>query len=131
MVHHPMVYARLLGEKIQKHGVACWLVNTGWTGGPYGVGQRMKIDYTRAIIDALLSGQLSTASFVNDPVFGVMVPVSCPGVPDEALMPRSTWTDKAAYDDQARKLAAMFSANFEPFSGSVPSEVLAAGPRSI
>jgi phosphoenolpyruvate carboxykinase (ATP) len=131
MVHHPMVYARLLGEKIQSHGVNCWLVNTGWTGGPYGLGQRMKISYTRAMIDALLSGRLNTASFEKDPVFGVMVPVSCSGIPDEALKPRNTWTNKTAYDDQARKLAAMFSKNFEQYAGIVPLDIFNAGPQLI
>lgn len=129
MVHHPMVYARLLGEKIQKHQANCWLVNTGWTGGPYGTGQRMKIAYTRAMVDALLSGALEGVDCDPDPVFGVLVPRTCPGVPESALRPRDTWTNRAAYDEQAQKLAAMFSENFQQFAGAVPPEVLAAGPR--
>lgn len=129
MVHHPMVYARLLGEKIRKHQVLCWLVNTGWTGGPYGVGQRMKISYTRKMIDALLSGKLDGVECDPDPVFGVMVPNTCPGVPNEVLKPRQTWPDGAAYDEQAQKLAGMFISNFEQYQDAVPPEVLAAGPK--
>jgi phosphoenolpyruvate carboxykinase (ATP) len=128
MVHHPMVYAQLLGEKIRSHQSHCWLVNTGWTGGAYGVGQRMKIGYTRAMIDALLTGSLDNMPCEMDPVFGVMVPKSCPGVPVQVLNPRLTWADSAAYDDQAQKLAGMFTANFAQFTDAVPPEVLAAGP---
>jgi phosphoenolpyruvate carboxykinase (ATP) len=128
MVHHPMVYARLLGEKIEKHQSNCWLVNTGWTGGTYGEGSRMKISYTRAMVDALLNGDLEDVEYQADPVFGVLVPQTCPGVPSEVLNPRSTWADPAAYDEQAQKLAAMFKANFAQFADEVPPEVLAAGP---
>ncbi len=129
MVHHPMVYARLLGEKIRKHQAQCWMVNTGWTGGPYGIGQRMKISYTRAMIDALFSGALKDVPYEPDPVFGVMVPQSCPGVPADALKPRSTWLDLSAYDEQAHKLAKMFNDNFQQFSDAVPVEVLNTGPK--
>jgi len=129
MVHHPMVYARLLGEKIRKHQAQCWMVNTGWTGGPYGIGQRMKISYTRAMIDALLSGALKDVPYEPDPVFGVKVPQSCPGVPADALKPRSTWPDLCAYDEQAHKLAKMFNDNFQQFSDAVPVKVLNAGPK--
>ncbi|MEN4012407.1 MAG: phosphoenolpyruvate carboxykinase (ATP) [Bellilinea sp.] len=128
MVHHPMVYARLLGEKIRQHQSRCWLVNTGWTGGAYGAGQRMKIAYTRAMVDSLLSGGLDEVAYMPDPVFGVMLPQSCPGVPSEVLNPRRTWADAAAYDLQARKLAEMFVANFTQFADSVPAEVLNGGP---
>ncbi|MHC1739765.1 MAG: phosphoenolpyruvate carboxykinase (ATP) [Anaerolineaceae bacterium] len=128
MVHHPMVYAKLLGEKIRKHQSKCWLINTGWTGGPYGIGQRMKIAYTRAMIDALLSGALDDVAYDLDPVFGVSVPKTCPGVPIEALTPRATWTDPSAYDLQAQKLAKMFHVNFVQFASDVPEEVLHAGP---
>jgi phosphoenolpyruvate carboxykinase (ATP) len=131
MVHHPMVYARLLGERIRQHQSQCWLVNTGWTGGPYGVGQRMKIAYTRAMVDALLNGELMDVSYTKDPVFGVQVPQSCPGVPADVLNPRSTWADCEAYDQQAQKLAGMFMANFAQFADEVPPEVLAAGPVQI
>ena len=129
MVHYPMVYAGLLGERLQTYQAKCWLVNTGWSGGPYGVGSRMKISYTRAMIDALLTGALDEVEYENDPVFGGRVPCSCPGVPPEVLKPRNTWDDKSAYDIQASKLAAMFVRNFEQFASGVPPEVLQAGPK--
>ncbi len=129
MVHHPSVYAKLLGEKIEKHQVNCWLVNTGWTGGPFGEGSRMKIAYTRRMVDELLNGSLNSVEFEIDPVFGLQVPVSCPGIPQEVLNPRNTWKDPLAYDAQAKKLAVMFQENFKQFADGVPEEVLAAGPR--
>ena len=129
MVHHPMVYARLLGERIKEHDAKCWLINTGWTGGPYGIGSRMKISYTRAMIDALLTGALNDVAYDLDPVFGGMVPKSCPGVPSDVLKPRKTWQDPTAYDEQARKLAGMFIKNFEQFADGVLPEVLQAGPK--
>ena len=130
MALHPTVYAKLLGEKIEQHQVQCWLVNTGWTGGPYGVGHRMKIAYTRAMINAAVNGELEGVSFKPDPVFGVHVPTACCSVPEEVLNPRKTWADKAAYDDQARKLARMFTNNFHQFDGIVAPDVLAVGPRT-
>jgi phosphoenolpyruvate carboxykinase (ATP) len=129
MVHHPSVYAKLLGEKIEKHQVDCWMVNTGWTGGPYGAGERMKIAYTRKMVDELLSGSLNNVAYEVDPVFGMRIPQTCPGVPEEVLNPRNTWKDSAAYDQQAQKLASMFQENFKQFSDGVPPEVLAAGPK--
>jgi phosphoenolpyruvate carboxykinase (ATP) len=129
MVHHPMVYARLLGEKIRQHQSRCWLVNTGWTGGPYGVGQRIKIGYTRSMINALLGGQLDHVVYEYDAVFGFRFPKSCPGIPDSVMNPKNNWPDPLAYDLQARKLAEMFIRNFEIFSDVVPSEILDAGPR--
>jgi len=126
----PNVYARLLGEKIAAHHVDVWLVNTGWSGGPYGVGQRMAIAYTRAMVHAALSGALGDVPTTLDPIFGMAVPTACPGVPPEVLDPRGTWADPRAYDAQARKLAAMFAANFQVFASSVSDEVRAAGPRS-
>lgn len=131
MVHHPSVYAKLLGEKIENHQVNCWLVNTGWTGGPYGVGSRMKISYTRKMVDELLSGSLKDVVYETDPVFGLRIPQSCPGVPEEVLNPRNTWKDPAAYDQQAQKLAAMFQENFKQFADGVPAEVLDAGPKLV
>ena len=116
MVLSPSVYANLLGEMIARHKVKVWLVNTGWSGGPYGVGQRMKIGYTRALVSAALGGELADVSTITDPIFGVAVPTTCPGVPSEVLSPRNTWQDKAAYDTQARKLAAMFAENFKAFA---------------
>jgi phosphoenolpyruvate carboxykinase (ATP) len=126
----PGVYAKMLGDRIAKHGAKVWLVNTGWTGGPYGTGSRMKLGHTRAMVAAALAGALDGGSFRTDPVFGVEVPVAVPGVPGEVLTPRQTWTDPAAYDAQARKLATMFRENFEQYRSQVPDTVAAAGPRA-
>jgi phosphoenolpyruvate carboxykinase (ATP) len=129
MVLHPGVYAGLLGKKIEQHDAACWLVNTGWSGGPYGVGQRMKISHTRAMIRAILNGELAAIETTPDPIFGVNVPVSCPGVPAEVLQPRNTWTDKEAYDRQAADLAQRFNKNFEKYEAGVSEDVRAVAPR--
>ena len=129
MVLHPSVYADLLGQRIARHNVNCWLVNTGWTGGPYGTGQRMRIAYTRAMVNAALNGELNHVKYTQDPTFGVQVPTQCPDVPDEVLIPRHTWSDPAAYDAQARRLADMFIENFKQFEDRVTAEVKAAGPR--
>ncbi|MBL8067734.1 MAG: phosphoenolpyruvate carboxykinase (ATP) [Armatimonadetes bacterium] len=112
----PKVYAEMLKAKIEKHGARVWLVNTGWTGGPYGVGNRMKLSHTRAMITAALSGGLDAMEFVTDPVFGLHIPTGCPGVPSEVLAPRETWADKAAYDSKANELKAMFDANYAKFT---------------
>ena len=130
MILHPGVYADLLGRKIQQSGAACWLINTGWSGGPYGVGERMKIKYTRAMIRAILSGALAGVETRPDPVFGVGVPASCPDVPAEVLAPRNTWADKAAYDAKARDLAGRFNENFKKYSDGVSPEVRAAAPQA-
>jgi phosphoenolpyruvate carboxykinase (ATP) len=130
MVLHPSRYAVLLAEKIKRHDVTCWLVNTGWTGGPYGTGQRMKIEHTRALLNAALDGSLAKVDFRKDPVFGIAVPLSCPGVPTEILDPRNTWSDKSDYDTQAHKLARLFVENFADYADHVPAEVIASGPRS-
>ena len=130
MPRPPAVYAGLLAERLQRHDTACWLVNTGWSGGPYGVGQRMKIALTRRLVRAALSGALTVAGFHPDPVFKVLVPDSCPGVPPEVLSPRTTWTDPSAYDAQAGLLARRFAENFETYRVGVPSEVAAAGPQA-
>jgi phosphoenolpyruvate carboxykinase (ATP) len=124
----PSRYARMLGEKIARHDARVWLVNTGWTGGPYGVGARMKITHTRAMIRAVLAGALDAVVFSKDPVFNLEIPASCPGVPADVLTPRATWADGAAYDAQAAKLARMFVENFKTFEEGVSAEVLAAGP---
>lgn len=129
MAWHPNIYAELLGDKISKHDVKCWLVNTGWTAGPYGVGRRIELAYTRAMVNAALDGELDGLEYVEDDVFGVQVPVSCPNVPDDVLMTRNTWSDRRAYDDQADKLARMFVENFKKFSDQVPEEVIAVGPK--
>ena len=111
---HPSDYSTLLGEKIDKHGAQVWLINTGWTGGPYGVGSRMKLRYTRDMIQAALEGKLT--EWQTEPVFGLQIPKGCAGVPTELLSPRETWSDKDAYDKKAHELKAMFDANFQKFS---------------
>ena len=126
----PGVYAKMLGEKIAKHGARVWLVNTGWTGGPYGTGSRMKLPHTRSMVRAALAGALENAKYVKDPVFGFDVPTSVPDVPAEVLTPRSTWPDAAAYDAQAKKLAGMLRENFKQFESQVGPEVKAAGPAA-
>jgi phosphoenolpyruvate carboxykinase (ATP) len=115
MALHPTVYTNLLGEKIAKHNVNCWLVNTGWSGGPYGVGSRMKIQFTRSIIRAILTGKLDNVKYVTEPYFGLNIPTECEGVPSEILDPKSTWQDKNAYDKKAKELAALFESNYEQF----------------
>jgi phosphoenolpyruvate carboxykinase (ATP) len=127
---NPNVYAKMLGEKIARHNARVWLVNTGWTGGPYGVGTRMKIAHTRAMITAALTGQLDKVEYVKHPIFNIEVPRSVPAVPDNVLDPRGTWPDAAKYDEQARKLAAMFIENFQMFENDVPASVKAAGPKA-
>jgi len=129
MVRPPSFYAELLAEKITAHGSNCWLVNTGWTEGPYGTGHRMPIEHTRALLNAALDGSLASVDFEEDPVFGVQVPKSCPGVPTEILRPRDTWSDPAAYDSKARELAGLFHANFEQFADSALDEIKEAGPK--
>lgn len=131
MVHHPMVYAHLLGEKIKKYGVQCWLVNTGWTGGPYGTGQRISIAHTRAIVSAILNHQLENVPVETDPVFGIGIPISCPGVPDGILHPRETWPDPQVYNAQAARLAGMFQANMAKYADAIPAEIREVGPGSI
>ncbi|NOZ27515.1 MAG: phosphoenolpyruvate carboxykinase [Chloroflexi bacterium] len=128
MALHPRVYADLLGERIRKHNVKVWLINTGWTGGPYGVGRRIEIRYTRAMVRAALAGALDDVPMVQDPVFGLQVPTTCPGIPDEVLRVRDTWSDPEAYDRQARELARMFHENFAQFASEVSEEIRNAGP---
>ena len=111
----PKVYAGLLGEKIERHGVRVWLVNTGWSGGPFGIGARMKLGYTRAMLHAAFEGRLDDVEYVTEPVFGLHVPTSCPGVPTELLQPRNTWSDPAAYDAKAAELKAKFDENYRKF----------------
>jgi phosphoenolpyruvate carboxykinase (ATP) len=125
---HPQRYAQLLGERLKKHDVTVWLINTGWTGGPYGVGERFKISYTRAIVNAALSGALKEVPTQKDPFFGFQVPTSCPGVPSDVLNTRNTWSNPADYDAQAKKLAQMFVDNFQKFADQVTPEILAAAP---
>ncbi|HNJ71205.1 MAG TPA: phosphoenolpyruvate carboxykinase (ATP), partial [bacterium] len=127
---HPNVYAELLRKKLNEHNATVWLVNTGWSGGGYGVGSRMKLSYTRALINAALSGKLNNVKYNNDPVFGVAVPESCPDVPAEILVPKNTWKDKAGYDAQAKKLADLFIKNFEKFADKASDDVKKAGPKA-
>jgi phosphoenolpyruvate carboxykinase (ATP) len=122
------VYSKLLREKIEKHNVNCWLINTGWTGGPYGIGERMPLPYTRAMVHAALGGQLDNVPYEKDPIFGLNVPQACPDVPPEILNPRNTWKDKDAYDEKARELAVLFHENFKQFAKAVPDKVRDAGP---
>src|SRR6185312_4799772 len=117
----------LLGEKLRRHQADCWLVNTGWTGGPYGVGERMKLKYTRAMLSAALSGKLKGVPVKPHPVFKVLVPESCPDVPSNLLDAREMWKDKAAYDKAAAHLAGLFNKNFEKFTEAGP-EIAAAAP---
>jgi phosphoenolpyruvate carboxykinase (ATP) len=126
---NPNVYARQLGERIAKYQAKVWLVNTGWSGGPYGVGSRMKIAYTRAMIRAALSGGLNHVGYQRHPVFNIEMPTSCLDVPAAVLDPRGTWADKAAYDQQAARLAKMFVENFKSFEADVAPAVKDAGPR--
>ena len=125
---HPLVYGRLLRELILAHNVDCWLVNTGWTGGPFGVGKRISIRHTRALLNAALSGALNAVPFRKDPVFGFEVPLQCEGVPTDILDPGSTWPSRAEYDSKYDALAARFIANFKLFAEGCPREVVAAGP---
>ena len=128
MVHQPGVYARMLAERIARHNAKCWLVNTGWTGGPYGVGSRMKLPHTRALIRSALGGKLDTVATVTDPVFGLEIPTTCPDVPAEVLQPENTWKDKAEYRAKAQQLAEQFLKNSEQFATDTPEAVRAAGP---
>ncbi len=127
---HPTKYAELLGKKLEEHSdVKVWLINTGWTGGPYGVGNRMKLSYTRAMITAAMNGQLDNVSYETHPVFGFEMPTSCPNVPDELLIPINTWENKEEYMKKAYELAAMFVKNFEKYASQANEEILAAAPK--
>ena len=128
MALNPNVYAKLLGEKMTRHKVNAYLINTGWSGGPYGVGSRIRLPYTRAMVTAALTGALEKVALRKDPVFGLLVPESVEGVPPEILNPRNTWADKDAYDEQAKKLAGMFNENFRQFEDAASPEVRAAAP---
>jgi phosphoenolpyruvate carboxykinase (ATP) len=129
MPRHPGEYAQMLADRLERHGVTAWLVNTGWTGGPYGIGERMNINHTRAMVRAALSGALDDVPTTTDSIFGLAVPEVCPDVPGEVLQPRNTWADKDAYDRQAYALAAMFAANFAAYADGVSSSVRAVGPK--
>jgi phosphoenolpyruvate carboxykinase (ATP) len=130
LVWHPSKYAELLAEKMRKHNARVWLVNTGWAGGAYGVGKRISLKNTRAIIDAIHSGALVSAKCERDPVFGFQIVSEVPGVPGEILRPRDAWSDKAAYDATAKKLAGLFNKNFETYAAGATAEVKAAAPKA-
>jgi phosphoenolpyruvate carboxykinase (ATP) len=129
MVHHPYKYAELLKHKMTRHGATCWLVNTGWVGGPYGVGKRISIAHTRALLNAALTGELHKVEFHKDPIFGFEIPKSCPGVPDNVLNPATAWSDPKAHMARYRELAGRFIDNFKKFEAGTPPEVIAAGPK--
>jgi len=131
MVHRPLVYAELLRAKMLKHDATCWLVNTGWTGGPFGVGKRISIRHTRTLLDAALGGKLQHVPFRKDAVFGFEVPQECEGVPAELLDPAGTWPSRREYDAKYDALAARFVANFKLFADGCPREVIEAGPTRI
>jgi phosphoenolpyruvate carboxykinase (ATP) len=130
LVWHPAKYAGMLAEKIKGHRANVWLVNTGWTGGAHGTGSRIKLAYTRAIIDAVHSGALADAPTRRDPVFGLDMVTACPGVPDSLLVPRDTWADPGDYDDAARRLADLFRENFRTYESAAGPEVRASGPAA-
>jgi len=129
MVLYPSVYAKLLGEKIQKHNVNCWLVNTGWTGGPYGEGSRMKIAYTRVMLNAALNGELDNVPTFEDSFFGLNVPYSIKDIPLKILNTRNTWSDKSKYDETAKKLVNMFHENFKTYEADTSDAIKGAGPK--
>ena len=129
LVWHPTKYAELLAELMKTHGSKAWLVNTGWSGGPYGEGERMSIKHTRAIIDAIHNGQLADGPVVVDPIFGLEVPTKCDGVPEEALIPKNTWKNKGAYEPMAKKLANLFHENFKKYADVASKEIRDAGPK--
>jgi phosphoenolpyruvate carboxykinase (ATP) len=129
MVHHPYKYAELLKRKIERYGAKCWLVNTGWVGGPYGVGKRISIRHTRALLNAALTGKLDDVTYKRDPIFGFEVPEHCPDVPDEVLNPAASWADKKEYDRRYKDLAMRFKQNFGKFEDGTPVEIVEAGPH--
>jgi phosphoenolpyruvate carboxykinase (ATP) len=128
MVHHPIVYADLLKRKMLHHDANCWLVNTGWVGGPYGIGKRISIKYTRALLNAALEGLLDNVEFYTDPIFGFQVPKSCPGVPENVLYPAQAWPNEAQYFDRYRQLASRFVNNFRKYAPDCPPDLVRAGP---
>ncbi len=130
LVWHPTKYAEMLAERIKKHGSFVWLVNTGWSGGAYGTGSRMKLKFTRAIIDAIHSGVLRDVSFETDSVFGFQIPVNCPDVPSEILVPKNTWNDKAGFEATVKKLAGLFQNNFKKYSEGAGKDLVPAGPQA-
>jgi phosphoenolpyruvate carboxykinase (ATP) len=131
MVHHPAFYADLLRRKIERYGVTCWLLNTGWVGGPYNVGKRISIRYTRAMLNAALNGELDQVEYVTDPIFGFRVPKTCPGIPDGVMNPAASWPSRETYMERYRSLASRFIDNFKKFEEGVSAEVIASGPNIL
>ena len=131
MVWHPSKYAELLADKMNTYKANAWLVNTGWSGGSYGTGSRMKLSFTRAIIDAIHNGGLDNVAFVKDARFGFEIPTSCPNVPTEILQPENTWKDKAAFNNTANKLVGLFNNNFKQFEEGCSAEIINAGPKTV
>jgi phosphoenolpyruvate carboxykinase (ATP) len=131
LVWHPTKYAQLLAEKIRQHKSHVWLVNTGWSGGAHGVGKRMDLKYTRAIIDAIHGGALRSAPTETDSVFGLAVPTKCPGVPADVLIPKKTWANKDEFDKTAKKLAGLFHENFKKYADVASDEIKSAGPVGV
>jgi phosphoenolpyruvate carboxykinase (ATP) len=129
LVWHPAKYAELLADRIRAYGANVWLLNTGWTGGPFGVGKRMKLSYTRTMVDAIHEGALDQVQTVDDPIFGLAIPKHVPGVPDDVLIPKNTWKDPARYDVTAKKLASLFAENFRHYEDHANAETRNAGPR--
>ena len=127
---HPGKYADMLGTKMKENNANVWLVNTGWTGGPYGTGSRMKLKYTRAMLDAALNGDLDHLEYEKHPIFGVHIPTECPNVPKELLNPRNTWDNKTDYDTKANHLAKLFNQNFDKYADGVSKEILDAAPKT-
>ncbi|MBT8289580.1 MAG: phosphoenolpyruvate carboxykinase (ATP), partial [Muriicola sp.] len=130
MMWHPNKYAELLAQKIKEHKATAWLVNTGWTGGAHGVGSRIKLKYTRAMIDAIHHKDFENVNYIKDEEFGFMIPESCPGVPSEVLIPKNTWDDKSRYNDVKNKLVNLFNENFKKFEDNVNQDIVNAGPKS-
>jgi len=130
LVQHPSRYAEFLINKIERYGVKCWLVNTGWVGGAYGVSHRISIKHTRALLNAALTGKLADVPYDKDPIFGFEVPRTCPDVPDEVLEPWSSWPNREEYDKKYRQLAQRFVENFKKFESETSEDVIAAGPKA-
>jgi phosphoenolpyruvate carboxykinase (ATP) len=131
MVHHPFYYANLLRQKMEKHGAKCWLVNTGWVGGKFGVGKRISIRHTRNMLNAALDGKLDDVQYRKDKIFGFEVPVTCPDVPDDVLEPSLAWGNKEEYWMKYDALASRYIENFKLFSSGCPQEVVKAGPKRL
>ena len=127
---HPTQYAEMLGDKMQHHKTRVWLINTGWTGGVYGVGSRISLKYTRAMITAALTGELDQVEYHTHEIFGLSMPTSCPSVPSDVLDPKQTWSDKDAYDSTAKNLAREFQENFKEFEDKANEEILSAAPKA-